>query len=151
MTSRAITSKKIWIREIIIALQCNIFWIKHKSSSGEHASQCWNCDCRLHIYMQYDIMILIYGGCERNARGATRVYSEWFPRDRHPMHETITDTLHHLRELGFVAPWWRISRWATCNVWVTPEEMLAFILLNSQLGMAEISKACGCMNQHVWH
>lgn len=30
----------------------------------------------------------------------TNVYTDRFPRDRHPTQNTITDPLHHMRETG---------------------------------------------------
>lgn len=104
-----------------------------------------------YTYAQYAEMILIYGECQRNARAAARVYSERFPRDRHPTHETITDAVNRLRETGSVAPRPRTNRRTRCNVEVTPEEVLAFALLNPLLSTAEISQACGYTRQHVWH
>lgn len=102
-------------------------------------------------YTQYSKMILICAECRINSKAAAKVYSERFPKHQHPMYETTTDTLHRLREIGSVAPRFRTSRRAKCNLRLTTEELLAFALLNAQLSMAEISGAYLCTRQHIWH
>lgn len=52
-------------------------------------------DC---TYKQYDEYTFIFGECQENASVSARVYSEVFPRNQHPMHDTITDAFHRLRD-----------------------------------------------------
>lgn len=75
---------------------------------------------------------------------ATRVYSERFPKDRDPMHETITDAL---KETDTVTPLPRTSR--RVNIMLGRKEIMVFSLLNTQLNTVKISKACGYMRQRI--
>lgn len=93
----------------------------------------------------------IWGECQGNAREVARIYLEYFSKNLPPMHETITGALHRFREIGSVTPRFRRHRWERYNVWMIPEEMLAFSHLNPQLRTAEISKTNGYAQQHVWY
>lgn len=65
------------------------------------------------------------------------------------MHETITNALHRLREIGSNTPRPRRHRWERYNVRMTSENVLAFAYLNPQLRVAEISKTNGYAHHHV--
>lgn len=77
--------------------------------------------------MQYDEMIFLHVECQRNAIAAAKVYSERFPRDRHPTHEITIGALHCLRETASVTPRSRRSKRAVRR---TLKEVLEFALLN---------------------
>lgn len=108
--------------QITTVPQQHTFRIKHQPSSSARDSERWDHDDRYNVAKCYLFMINV----QRNSRAAARVYSKCHPKDRDKMHQTITDELHGVREIGSVGL--KINKLIRCNFRLKTEEVSVAIL-----------------------
>lgn len=88
-------------------------------------------------------MMLIYGGCQRNATRAASDCAASFPDGPLPSVVTIANEERPFRETGSTRSRLRSGRPMSAGMRIAPESILAYALIHPHSSTIHISMACG--------